>query len=111
MTLSNENYVQALKQLKDRYGNPQLITSTHVSKLLKLEKIFTSKDFKELGNLCHRVESHVRSLLTARIPQENYRPFLIPIVLETLPDDIKLGLGRKVGTDKWKIDEFLEILK
>ena len=43
MTLSNENYIQALKQLKDRYANPQLITSTHMSKLLKLEKVFNSK--------------------------------------------------------------------
>ena len=47
MTLSNENYIQALKQLKDRYGNPQLITSTHTSKLLKLEKVFNSKNVKE----------------------------------------------------------------
>ena len=31
MTLSNKNYIQALKQLKDRYGNPQIITSIHMS--------------------------------------------------------------------------------
>ena len=47
MTLSNENYMQALKQLKDRYGSPQLITSTHMSNLLKLEKVFNSKNVKE----------------------------------------------------------------
>ena len=29
MTLSNRNYIQALKHLKDRYRNPQLITLTH----------------------------------------------------------------------------------
>ena len=77
MTLSNENYIQALKQLKDRYGNPQLITSTHMSKLLKLEKVFNSKNVRELRNLYDRVESHSRSLLTAGIPQENYGPLLI----------------------------------
>ena len=58
-----------------------------------------------------RVESHIRSLLTAGIPQENYGPLLIPIVLEKLPDDVKLKLSRKLGTNKWKIDEFLELLK
>ena len=46
MTLSNENYIQALKQLKDRYGNLQLITSTHMSKLLKLEKFLIAKMLK-----------------------------------------------------------------
>ena len=111
MTLSNENYIQALKQLKDRYGNPQLITSTHMSKLLKLEKVFNSKNVRELRNLYDRVESHSRSLLTAGIPQENYGPLLIQTVLEKLQDDIKLELCRKLGTDKWKVDEFLEILK
>ena len=78
---------------------------------MKLEKVFNSKNVKELCNLYDRVESHTRSLLTAGIPQENYGPLLIPIVLEKLPDDIKLELSRKLGTDKWKIDEFLEILK
>ena len=111
MTLSNENYTQALKQLKDRYGNPVLITSTHTSKLLKLEKVFNSQNIKELRNLYDRVESHIRSLLTAGIPQENYGPLLIPIVLEKLPDDIKLELSRKSGTERWKTDEFLEILE
>ena len=46
MTLSNENYTQALKQLKDRYGNPVLITLTHMSKLLKLEKFLIAKILK-----------------------------------------------------------------
>ena len=82
-----------------------------MSKLLKLEKVFNSKNVKELRNLYDRVESHIRSLLTAGISQENYGPLLIPIVLEKLPDDIKLELSKKLGTDKWKIDEFLEILK
>ena len=82
-----------------------------MSKLLQLEKVLNSKNVKELRNLYDRVESHIRSLLTAGIPQENYGPLLIPIALEKLPDDIKLELSRKLGTDKWKIDEFLEILK
>ena len=111
MTLSKENYIQALKQLKDRYGNPQLITSTHMGKLLKLEKVFNSKNVKEFCNFYDRVESHIRSLVTAGIPQENYGPLLIPIVLEKLPDDIKLELSRKSGTERWKTDEFLEILE
>ena len=48
---------------------------------------------KSFVNFYDRVESHIRSLLTAGIPQENYGPLLIPIILEKLPDDIKLELG------------------
>ena len=108
ITLSNENYIQALKHLKDRYGNPQLITLTHISKLLKLEKVFNRRSVKELGNLYDRVENYIRSLLTAGILQENYGPLLIPIVLGNLPDDIKLVLSRNLGTDKSKIDKMLK---
>ena len=100
MTLTNKNYIESLKQLEDRYQNPKVITSTHMSKLLKLEKKFNCKNVKELHNLCDQVEGHIRSFLTDRIPQENYGPLLIPIILENLPDDIKLELRRNLGTDK-----------
>ena len=69
MTLKNKNYIEALKQLKNRYQNPKLITSIHMSKLLKLQKKFNSKNVKELRNLYDRVEGHIRSFLTTRITQ------------------------------------------
>lgn len=37
ISLTNKNYKHALKLLSERYGNPQLITSSHMSKLLKLK--------------------------------------------------------------------------
>ena len=39
LTLTNDNYTQALELLKQRYGNTQLIISTHMNKLIKLGKI------------------------------------------------------------------------
>ena len=37
--LSNENYDQAFALLKERYGNKQLIISTHMNNLIKLEGV------------------------------------------------------------------------
>ena len=37
--LTNENYIQAWQLLKERYGNPQLIISTHMNNLIKLDKV------------------------------------------------------------------------
>ena len=45
------------------------------------------------------------------VNSEHYGPLLIPIVLEKLPDEIKLEISRKLGKENWKIDEFLKILK
>ncbi len=38
-SLTEENYETALKLLKDRYANPQVIASSHVDALLKLESV------------------------------------------------------------------------
>ena len=45
------------------------------------------------------------------VSSEHYGPLLIPIVLEKLPDEIKLEISRKLGKENWKINEFLKILK
>lgn len=82
-----------------------------MSKLLKLEKVYSSKNVKELRNLYDQIESQVRSLLTVGISSEHYGPLLIPIVLEKLPKDIQLELSKKLGTNNWKIEEFMKKLK
>ena len=36
---------------------------------------------------------------------------LIQIILEGLPDEIRLEISRKLGTQNWQIDPFMNILK
>ena len=47
--LTNDTYIQAWELLKERYGNPQLIISTHMNE--RIDKIKQSKWFK-----CNRIE-------------------------------------------------------
>ena len=44
--LTNENYTEAMRVLKERYGNPQLIVSSHMNNLLKLEKVNSSNVYQ-----------------------------------------------------------------
>lgn len=39
LTLSSENYTEAINVLKDRFGNEQVLISAHVESLLKIDKI------------------------------------------------------------------------
>ena len=39
LTLSNENYAQALNLLKERFGNPQVLISVHLDALIKIKKV------------------------------------------------------------------------
>ena len=109
--LSNDNYKEARDLLTERYGNPQLITSSHMNKLIKIEKVISVHNIKELRNLHDKVESHVRSLIAIGINSEHYGALLIPIILDKLPDDIRLVISRKLGKETWKIEEFMKILK
>ena len=53
----------------------------------------------------------MRSLITLGIRTEHYGLLVIPIILEKLPDEIRLVINRKLGTNNWCIDDVLEILK
>ena len=51
------------------------------------------------------------SLITLGIRTEQYGPLVSPKVLEKLPDEIRLVISRKLGTNNWYVDHVLEILK
>ena len=111
LSLSNDNYEEAIKLLTERYGNPQLVIASHMDKILKTEKVNTTRNCKDLRNLYDQIESHVRSLHTVGVISEHYGPLLIPIILEKVPDEIKLTISRELGKNNWKIDEFMTVLK
>ena len=111
ITLSDSNYAKALNLLEDRYGNKQLIIASHVNQLLRLDKVKSGRNVDELRNLFDQIESHVRSLGSLDVKSEHYGPLLIPIILERLPDDIKLQISRSFGNENWAIESFMEVLK
>ena len=63
---TNEPYEEAFISLKNRYRNPQLIISFHMTNLIKLEKVVNS-NVKELRNLFNQVEGNIRALKTIGI--------------------------------------------
>ena len=107
--LTNENYVEAINMLKERYGNPQLIISSHMNNLIKLERVGNS-DVNQLRILYDKIKGNVRALNSVGIPSDHFGPLLIPIVLEKLPNVIRLQISRKLGKDNWNINKFLECI-
>ena len=106
MPLTSDNYIIAKDLLEKRYGNPQLIVSWHMNALLKLDKI-VSANAKELRNIHDKVEINIRALNTTGVIPEHFGALLIPIVLEKLPNIVRLQISRKLGTDKWCIKDFM----
>ena len=78
--------------------------------LLKLPKL-NNDSVSRLSSFYNTIESNIRSLLTMGLNPSHYDPLLIPVILERLPDAIKLLTTRKLGKNNWKISEFVECIK
>ena len=111
--VTNENYGIAMKLLQERFGNAQLVTATHIGKLLNLEKVKNGRDIKEVRDLFDQIEGHVRCLVSGGVNKEEIGPLLIPMILDRLPDDVKLQVSRNIGKSdtNWHIEEFMKTIK
>ena len=107
--LTNDTYVQAWELLKERYENLQLIISSHMSELIKLNKV-NGSNVTELRELYDRTESNVRALKTVGIQQEHFGSLLIPIILEKIPNIMQLQISRQLGKENSNIDELLQCI-
>ena len=66
------NYSAAIELLKDRFANPQIIISSHMEKLLKLQEVSDVNDVKKIRALYDKIESNVRSLEAMDMTSEQY---------------------------------------
>ena len=108
-SLANENYTVAWQLLDERYGNEQLIITCHMSNLVKLDPVIQAS-VKEIRKLHDTIESNVRALISLGINHEHFGPLLVPIILEKLPNTIKLQISRKLGKENWNIEQFLSAI-
>ena len=84
------------KLLEEGFGNMQVITFAHMNLLLKLPKL-NNNSVAKLTSFYNAIESNIRSLMTMGLNPFHYGPLLIPVILERLPDSIKLIVTRKLG--------------
>ena len=59
LKVSNATYGKAIKLLKSRFGDDQIIISTHMDKLLNIPDLESLNGIKKLREMCDRIETHV----------------------------------------------------
>ena len=111
LSLCNDNYQIALDLLKERYGDKQIIISSHMNKFLELNIIEESNNTKDLRSLYDHVNAQVRSLQSIGLNASDYGPMLIPVLMSKLPQELKLLITRQFGKNIWDIKVILESLK
>ncbi|KAL5500600.1 hypothetical protein EMCRGX_G012191 [Ephydatia muelleri] len=111
LTLTSANYEEAVAVLKRRFGNKQQIVNRHMEALLELETVTSIHDIQPLRTLCDKIESHVRSLNSLGVPSSSYGSLLSSIVMNKMPQEIRLVVSRKLVDCEWGFDEFIKIVE
>ena len=110
LLLTSENYQEAIDLLKKRFGDPQLIITSHMDALLALVPVKENK-VSELRQLCDVIEIHTRNLQLFDICAQNYGPVLTSIILSKLPTEFKLEISRQMPDGKWDITKLMDVMK
>ena len=118
LSLTSSNYDEALKLLRDRYANKQVLIFSHIDQLLNLPTVTSSTDTSRLRDLYDQIKKNVRCLKNLDISSIHYGPILLQIIMKKIPDDIQLIVSRSMSAtstdpddDTWQIDELLKAFK
>ena len=108
LSLTNDNYGEVINILKDRFGDKQIIISSHLNSLLKLPMV-KENDLQQLRSFYDEVELNVRSLVTLGVAVASFGTLVSTVVIDKLSPDIKLLIARHIK-DTWNLMKILELL-
>ena len=80
-----------------------------------MQPLHYNAEIAQVRKFYDTVETHCRGLKVLGVESSSYGTFLVNILLQRLPDEIKLIISRKMnevsGDDDWNLDTLLDILK
>ena len=85
LTLTTENYDEAVKILEERFDNTQiLIGAFFMQQFVSLQNIKSANDISGLRKLFDKVENSVRNLKTLSVEPDTYGSLLVPLINEII---------------------------
>ena len=111
LSLTSENYNQAIEILENRYGNKQRLITSHTDQLLSISPITSTNDIEKIRKIYDKIETNVRNLCSLDINTSLYGRVLISNIMSKLPEDIKLQISLSMPISReWDLDELLAAL-
>jgi len=107
LSLSSTNYKEAINVLKERYGNPQVLISAHMDRLINMNKVSNKEDIQSLRKLYNSVENCTRNLNALSLDVSSYGSLLIPLLKGKLPDDLNITIARRFGSEVWTLKRLM----
>ena len=93
LALTDDNYIEAVTLLKERYGNKKVLINAIMDSFVKLPTIHSKNHMKELRALYDQVEITSRNLKSLDVEIVTYGSLLVPILTEKLPNELKMEMG------------------
>ena len=110
LPLTSANYDSAWRLLKKQFGDKQRLIANFMNKLVKISSVAESRDVARLRGLLGQVEVIIRGLQSFSVDESTFGSLLIPILLEKLPEDIKLQVTLLISSEIWDLWELLQLL-
>ena len=112
LSLNASHYETAKEILKKRYGRKEKIIFQHIQELLKLNVNVPHGNFKTstLWALQDKLLGHIRSLEVLGVTGEMYGVILTPLIISSLPKDIRLEWAREGEGKEGDLDWLMEFL-
>ena len=110
LSISDDNLKLATDILHDRFGRTDTIVREHLSKLQSIKAPSTSPS--SLKQFLYNLTMHIRCLENLHVSADRYETMLMPIILQKLPEEIRLRLlsNKPPDTDIYSVDTFIELL-
>ena len=111
ISLSEENYSEAIEILEKHFGNKQILISSNIDQLLPISHVESRTDIKKIRHIYDKIESAVSNLKSLKVDIGQYGPVLISIVTNKLPTEIKPQISRIMpATEEWNVTNLIEML-
>ena len=107
LSLSKENYNHAIGTLRERFGNPQVLISSHMDRLINMSKVSNKNDTFSLRKLYNGIENCTRNLSALKLDVTAYGSLLIPILKSKLPVELNMTIARRFGSDIWNLERLM----
>ena len=107
---TDASYDTAVDLLKKRFGKPNVIQRAHINQLISITPVFNERNVARLRGMHDEIETHLRGLEALGVDMATYSGFVVPVLMERIPETIRLNMIRFSGADQmdWTLLDFLD---
>ena len=111
LLITNENYSIALKILRERYANKQVLISSYMESFVKLQPIASMKNVSGLRAMYDLVEGNVRNLSSLGVPSDTYGKLLVHLLIEKISPSLRLVISCEFDDKVKNLENVLQYFK